>query len=91
MFDLVRVSGLRSSMSVERRSRTLEDADIGIDDGPENVFGFLGSERLSVPPEKPGNEVNRYQADSFVRYPRTGEDPKAWVEVDGINYQVCSI
>jgi len=91
MFDLVRVSGLRSSVSVERRSHTLEDADTDIDDGPENVFGFLGSERHSVPPENSGDEVNRYKANSFVRYPQAGKDPNAWVEVDGITYQVCSI
>lgn len=42
---------------------------------------------LPVPPAKSGDEVNWYHANPFVRYPQAGEDPKAWVEVDGSKYK----
>ena len=98
MFDLVRMSGARSSMSVERRSATadLVDADVDIDDGPENVFGFLGPERASVPPPISGVMSEANQNDNVrIRFSGRsravlGRDVKRWVDVGDTRYKVCS-
>jgi hypothetical protein len=91
MFDLVRMSGVRSSMSVERRTASLGNSDTDIDDGFENVFGFLGPERVSVPPPRAVDQNSNVRVRVAVRsQEKLDEDIRRWVEVRGIRYKVCA-
>lgn len=95
MFDLVRMSGIRSSMSVERRTASLASTDMDADDSFENVFGFLGPESVSVPPAQPGAaSVVDQNGDVRIRVAirsqeMLGEDIRRWVDVGGVRYEVC--
>jgi hypothetical protein len=75
-------------MSVERRSTSRET---DVDQDVENIFGFLG-ERILADPEttEDTNQMFRVSAGGRL-HSLDNEDIRRWVEVGGVQYEVCAV